>query len=122
MAGEYPNFEFDYSKIQIGSSDLPVPIGVQLRHALEAGSATFRWGPDGTKTSQSGNGNDKVYIVWFNVDLPAEGTLKEPATHVNGEAIVELPAEWKTGSTYFWLYFASPDLQKNSNSLYLKIE
>lgn len=121
VVGEYPNFEFDYSKVQIASGDLSAPVSVQLRHDPEAGSVTFRWDPSHVETSQSGSGNDKVYIVCFNADLPAEGTLKQPATRADGEAIVELPTEWETNTTHFWMYFASPDLQKNSDSLYLKI-
>ena len=119
VVGKYPNLEFD-CKIQIASGNYRCR-WTQLQYDSEAGSVIFRWDPSHVETSQSGSGNDKVYIVCFNADFPTEGQLMQPATRADGEAIVELPAEWETGSTHFWMYFASPDLQKNSNSLHLKV-
>lgn len=121
VVGKYPNLEFDYSKIQIASGNLPVPVDVQLQYDSEAGSVIFRWDLGSTETSQSINGIDKVYIVCFNADLPTEGLLMQPATRADGEATVEHPAEWDISNTHFWMYFSSPDLQQNSSSLYFKV-
>ena len=122
VAGEYPRFYIDFSKIQIAAGPLQLPSDANVRIDPVARAATFTWDTRLSLPLARGSDNDKVYIVCFNNGKPAEARTLHGGTRASGKAIIELPKEWQPASTHFWLYLGSFDLRHNSNSMYLKLE
>lgn len=83
-------------------------------------AADFSWDTRLASPSQPGSDHDKVNIVCFNTARPREVHALGRVTRAAGKASVELPGEWQPATTHFWVYLTSPDLQDNSNSIYLK--
>lgn len=121
IEGEYPDFTFNYSKIQVASGRLPLPDEIRMEYHREAREAAFTWDPlhpDGTRV---GKGNDRVYVVSFNTALPLEVKTVQRGFRSAGRATVPLPREWQPATTYFWLYFAAYDFRHHSNSLFFAL-
>lgn len=122
VAGTYPHFYLDYGKVQIAGGPLPLPSGVRLHFDVLSRTATFTWDTHSGYLSLPASHKDKVYIVCFDTALPAEVQTLARGTRSAGRASVTLPEDWEPATTHFWIYLASPDLQKTSGSCYLKPE
>lgn len=122
VAGDYPHFSIDYSKIQIAAGSLQLPANIRLCFDPLSRTATIHWDAQLANPSQPGSDNDKVYIVCFETDHPAEMQTLTRCTRAAGEASIGLPGGWQPSTTHFWLFLTSHDLQDNSNSMYLTPE
>lgn len=119
ITGTYPDFTLDYSKIDIASGPLSLPGNLRLSAGEGFRSVTLRWDVQKGSALQTGNDNDKVYVVCLNTDFPEQRFTHARAIRADGQATVPLPEGWRPDSTHFWVYLASRDRKKNSGSVHL---
>src|SRR5690554_2090448 len=121
IAGEYPDYTFNYSKIQVASGGLPLPGDIRMEYHRRAREATFTWDPrlpDGLRT---GKGNDRVFVVCFNTALPLEVKTLQRGFRSAGHASLPLPRKWRPAATCFWLYLTAYNFENLSNSVFFAL-
>ena len=121
IEGEYPDFTFNYSKIQVASGRLPLPDEIRMEYHREAREAAFTWDPlhpDGTRV---GKGNDRVFVVCFNTALPLEVKTLQRGFRSAGHASIPLPRKWRPAATCFWLYLTAYNFENLSNSVFFAL-
>ena len=69
IAGEYPEFIFQYSKVKIADGKLEVPRNFSALADEDFCRVKFTWDPRRIDSSLTGKANDKVNIVCFNEDF-----------------------------------------------------
>lgn len=120
VAGTYPDFYIDYSKIQIAEGKLQLPSDIRVDLDWQAKLAKFRWNREIENTDRPGRDSDKLFVVSFDRSFPQEVDISPLVIRKMGEATVELPAHWNAGTLHFWLFFISYDGRNISDSVYLK--
>ena len=119
--GDYPNYTFNYSKIQVASGRLPLPGEIHMEYHRQAREVAFTWDPRLPDDTHAGKGNDRVYVVSFNTALPLEVTNVQRGLRSAGHATVPLPRKWKPATTCFWLYLTTYEFNDLSNSVFFAL-
>lgn len=121
ITGDYPNFTFDYSKIQIAEGTLQLPANISIERGIDEHTVIFSWDSQIEKPSNGSRNDDRVNIVYLNESLSGAGQLMSAAKRADGRALLHIPNGWKPEETLFWIFLTSPDLQLNSDSHFVKL-
>lgn len=121
IAGEYPDFRLDYSKIKIAEGKLQLPTNIGMEKGDGEHTVVFSWDTQIVKPSDGSRSNDRVNIVFLSEDRRGTGQLPGSAKRADGSATLNLPDGWKPEETLFWIYFSSADQQHNSDSHFVKL-
>lgn len=119
VEGEYPDFRFNYGKIQIARGMLPLPANARVEYDATTREARFTWDAPLTLAPLSGSDNDRVTIVCLHADRFHDVITLHAGTRDTGSAAIVLPGHWQAAQTHYWLYLTSHDRQEISNSIYL---
>lgn len=126
VAGEYPDYWLDYSKIQVAEGKLQLPPDIAVKVDETAGTARFSWEPQPVNNSCPGSADDRVNIVCLNEAIPAAVNFLNSAKRSAGSATIDLKSKIglydspDPGSLHFWVYLTSRDFLQNSDSVYVK--
>ncbi|MDD4778459.1 MAG: DUF6266 family protein [Fermentimonas sp.] len=120
IAGEYPNFTLDYSKIKIAEGEVQLPADIAVKIHDNSQLVSFTWNPDISSNANNAGEKDMVKILCLNETLKETTQLTRTVRRSAGEASIELPEGWIPADTHLWFYLKSNDSQKNSDSVYLK--
>jgi|SRR5690606_5009391 len=115
VVGAMPDFTLDYPAISLSSGNLFIPYTNAV--TVEPGSITLTWSP--SLNQFSGSSSDVAYIVVYNADRGLFITTDVPATRADGTALVEVPAPFVGQAGHAWMFFASANGKKASNTAYL---
>lgn len=115
VVGAAPDFELDYPAISLSEGGLFIPLTSSLEVA--EGSITLTWDP--APNQFGGASTDVAYIVVHNAERQLFITTETPATRANGSAVVDVPAPFVGQAGHAWMFFASHDGKKVSNTVYL---
>ncbi len=115
IAGEYPNYTIDFSKLKVSLGQLKKAENPTV--TLTSGTASFGW------TDNSGNGNaestDLVMALLYNkVKKEAEYDIGN-ATRADGEMSFRYPNDWQGDSVEVYLSLMSENGQLVSESEYM---
>ena len=119
VEGEYPDFLFNFSKIEIAGGLLQLSANTRMTYDPTTREARFSWDVPHQWAPASGNYNDKVIIVCLHATKHPEVITHHAGNRAQGEATITLPEGWQAAETHYWLYLTSPDMQENSKSIYL---
>lgn len=120
IAGVYPNFTLDYSKVKIAEGEVQLPEDIAVKIHENSQLVSFTWNPDISSDSKAVNGKDIVKIICLNEEVKETTRLARLVRRSAGEASIELPEGWVAADTHFWLYMKSNDSEMNSDSVYVK--
>ena len=115
VIGAAPDFQMDYPAITLSEGGLYIPLTSSLEVA--EGMVTVSWNPEPGQFG--GASNDVAYIVVCNADRQLFITTDTPATREDGSAVVDVPAPFVGQTGHVWIFFASRDGKKVSNTVYL---
>ncbi len=115
VVGEAPDFTLDYPAITLSVGNLFIPLTNTIEVVEE--SITLTWDP--APNQFGGSSNDVAYIVVYNVERQLFITTETPVTRGNGMAVVEVPVPFAGQSGHAWMFFASHNGKKVSNTVYL---
>lgn len=115
VIGTAPDFGLDYQAVTFSEGGLYIPLTNSLEVA--EGSVTLSWDP--APSQFGGASNDVAYIVVHNVERQLFITTDTPATREDGEGVVEVPAPFVGQTGHAWMFFATHDGKKVSNTVYL---
>lgn len=119
IIGEYPNFELDYSKIEVAEGELQLPANVAIKAEADSNMVTISWNTQIDDRTLQGRPDDQVNIVCMDsVNLNSTYWLNV-AKRSDGKATFKLPIGWIRESSHFWIFLTSYDLLMNSYSLYI---
>lgn len=127
VMGEYPNYRFNYGKIQVTEGKLQLPTFVDILLEKESGKVTINWNPQLIFTTYPGKEDDHVNIVCLNESIPFTKKLVNVATRSAGSVSIDLKSklglsdDYNSSELHFWLYLSTNDLMMKSDSVYLKI-
>lgn len=115
VGGTMPDFALDYAAIGLSQGNLFIP----FTNAVDVtpGSITLTWNP--ALNQFSGSSSDVAYIVVYNVERQLFITTDTPAARADGTAVVDVPEPFAGQTGHAWLFFASEDGKKVSNTAYL---
>lgn len=116
VAGEFPHYYVDFSKLQIamGRIDIPSHITASI---TEASKVKFEW--DGSIDGSESNPGDFINIVFINTDLQVAILKEEIALRTASTTQFELPDAWAGNEVFCWAYFTNQNETATSNSIYL---
>lgn len=115
VIGAAPDFEIDYPAITLSEGSLFIPLTSSL--AVGEGTVTITWDP--APSQFGGASNDVAYIVVCNAERQLFITTELPATRAEGTAVVDVPVPFAGQVGHAWMFFASPNGKKVSNTVYL---
>jgi|SRR5690606_23142395 len=115
VTGAMPDFALDYAAVTLSSGNLFMPFTNSV--TVEPGSVTLTWNP--ALNQFSGSSSDVGYIVVYNADRGLFITTDVPATRAEGTAVVDVPEPFAGQTGHAWMFFASEDGKKASNTAYL---
>ena len=115
VTGTTPDFALDYTAISLSSGNLFIPFTNAV--TVEPGSITLTWNP--SLNQFSGSSSDVAFIVVYNVDRRLFITTDVPASRAEGTALVDVPEPFVGQAGHAWMFFASEDGKKVSNTAYL---
>ena len=133
IAGEYPKFIFQYSKVKIADGKLEIPRNISAIVDEDFNRVSFTWSvePNDTLQGEPNNGHnekmlkgradDKINIVCFNENYPNEIKTFSSKRRTDGEAVIFLPDDWTADKTHIWIYLTSWDFMENSESVYQRV-
>lgn len=112
IAGEYPNWYIDYSKVVFSKGDLELPKGISL--ALEKDILRVSW--DTEKEGAAADDDQAMVMVSGSNDVIGKhsGSLRE-----DGEELINLVGEEEGTELFVHIAFISDDRSRVSDSLYL---
>jgi len=115
IAGSYPNFTFDFSKLRISNGNLPQ---TEVAHLVKKTGTIVSADWDSTLFFGA-SAKDTVNFVFFNPTT--QNTFLSTAAAIRSAAKVDitLPAAWTGATLHCWMYFTSPLTANNSASTYL---
>lgn len=116
VAGEYPDFEIDFSKIVISKGALEKLIGMQVVSST-AGTFSFSW-VDTSAVSEMGHVDDQVFILLYNQTEDTFTTFRN-ALRQEQELTLELPAVFSGNTFHIYAFALDRDGKEASNSQYL---
>lgn len=119
VEGEYPDYRFNYGKIQLSRGRLPLPLHAGLDYLPATREARFSWEGEEEALSRNGSAADMVRIIALHADRYAEVRVLHAGTRGSGSFTYLLPGHWKAEQTHYWLYLLSHDMQERSDSYYL---
>jgi len=115
VTGTMPDFALNYAAVTLSAGNLFIPFTQSV--TVEPGSITLTWNP--SLNQFSGSSSDEAYIVVYNVDRGLFITTDEPATRADGTAVVDVPEPFIGQTGHAWMFFASQDGKRVSNTAYL---
>lgn len=114
MAGDYPEVEIDYTKVQISRGSLGAPIGLTIAET-RPGEATVSWQPMVNKFNAFAD--DAAVVLVYNTSK-AFFSVYEDATREDGSLSFEVPATFAGDVLEAWVFMGHRDGQRTSNSMY----
>lgn len=115
IAGEYPNYAIDYSKVKVSLGQLKKAENPTV--TLTSGNASFRW------TDNSGNGNaestDLAMALLYNKEKKEAEYDIGNATRDDGEMTFRYPNDWQGDSIEVYMSLMSENGQLVSESEYM---
>lgn len=121
IVGEYPNFEIDYSCIQIATGDIQLPEKMLIEVGAADREVILTWDARIADYEKPGSRSDKLYVVCYNSEKPREAIIVQPANRGEGIAKIQVPEGWSLTATHFWAYFTSYDMSRNSESEHFQL-
>ena len=121
IAGEYPDFRLDYSKIKIAVGKLQLPANIRMEKGDGEHTVAFSWDTQIVKPSDGSRSDDRVNIFYLSEDRRETGQYHGSAKRADGSATLNLPNGWKPEETLFWIFLSSYDQQHNSDSHFVKL-
>jgi len=115
VAGEFPNFKLDYTKLEIASGSLYNTSEVRMERINEK-SVLISWN---TYLFINNSPDDRVNLVFLNTQTKFVIERYECAIRSEGKAEIHIPAGWLDSDIHGWIYFTSADGKLNSTSLYI---
>ena len=96
-------------------------IGPVVTYVRNGHTVLFSWDSQIQKPSDGSRNDDRVNIVYLNTTFSGAGQLLSAAKRADGRATLSIPNGWKPEETLFWIYLTSPDLQLNSDSMFVQL-
>lgn len=115
VTGSSPDFELVYPNIVMSSGSLFIPLMNSL--TVDTGSLTITWDPQPNQFG--GASNDVAYIIVYNAERKLFITTDDPVLREAGTALVDVPAPFAGQEGHAWMFFASMDGKKVSDTVYL---
>ncbi|HEY5592848.1 MAG TPA: DUF6266 family protein [Paludibacter sp.] len=117
IAGEYPDYSIDFSKLIISKGGLNTS-GLNTVAITVGTTIQLTWD---TIVGYQGDDNDGANFVFLNASSKI-GILKQnEVLRSAGTTDVELPSIWAGQPVHCWIYFSSPDGTMNSDSQYIDL-
>jgi len=117
VAGEFPNFKLDYTKLEIASGSLYNTSEVRMERINEK-SVLISWN---TYLFINNSPEDRVNLVFLNTQTKFIIERYECAIRSERKAEIQIPAGWLDSDIHGWIYFTSADGKLNSTSKYIAI-
>ncbi|RRN77252.1 hypothetical protein EIM50_20565 [Pseudoxanthomonas sp. SGD-10] len=115
VTGDYPDYEIDYSRVQISVGSLAQPFA----SALQANApATIKVSWDYIANAMGSYQADKAVILLYNQQKKVHLVLAEQALRSEGEQAIEVPVSFTGDELSVWLFFINSELKKQSKSVY----
>lgn len=94
VTGIYPDLRLDYSQIPLAVGRLQLPVDIKLHFESLSHTDTFSWNTQLVYPSQPGSDNDKMNIVCFDSDHPAEVKTFGSCTRAACKVVISLDGDW----------------------------
>ncbi|MGC3976931.1 MAG: DUF6266 family protein [Paludibacteraceae bacterium] len=115
VTGEFPDFQLDYSKLEVASGSL----------SNNSNAMLVRWNENilqlswNTNSISNGSPDDKVNFIFLNSLNKFVIERYECASRSVGKIETEIPANWSISDIHAWIYFSSADNKLISRSQYI---
>ncbi|WP_207424322.1 DUF6266 family protein [Desertivirga brevis] len=117
IAGVYPEFSIDYSKVLLSKGTLNLP-GAATLTADTAGQVSASWDP--TPNEFNGSVSDKVTVILYNsIKKLFMSNSLSPALRGDGTIDIEVPATYAGDTLHGYIFLTSPEKGRLSNSYYM---
>jgi hypothetical protein len=115
VAGNYPDFTLDYSKVTLSSGSVS---STPVAHLVKKTGTTVTADWDTTQFS-NGKETDRVNLVFMNTFTKMVYFSQEQTARSTGKLDVSLPSPWTGNEIHSWLFFTSTAGDDHSVSQYL---
>ena len=116
IIGSYPDYDIDYSKVQISVGSLLKPLGAVVE-ANEPGIITLSWTYTG-KVMGSYEADEPV-VVLYNVQQRLHMVVADPVFRSAESLDIELPGTFSGDELAVWMFFVNREHQKQSKSVFV---
>jgi len=114
VAGSYPDFTIDYSKVRFSKGGLLKPRNVTLTTGEQV--VNVGWRP--TVNTYDGKLDDEVYVLLYDTELQAFYTTDEVVQRSVGEAAIQVDDDTAGHEAEVWLFCVSRDGKQISETVY----
>ena len=114
FTGVFPNYELDYSKLNLTSTGV-AQLGYQARWSVK-GIVQINW------EMWRGLDDDDLFLFAYNSTAERSHVFSKIASRSDLEVKVEIPDYCKDDVVHIWVFFKSTDNQSSSESVYFKLD
>lgn len=115
IMGDYPDYEIDYSRVQISVGSLSQPPASSLESNAPARlKVSWDYIEDALGSYQA----DEAVILLYNQQKKVHLVMRGQALRSEGELEIQLPGSFSGDELSVWLFFSNRELRKQSKSVY----
>jgi len=114
FTGDFPNYELDYSKLNLTSTGV-AQLGYEARWSVK-GIVQINW------EMWRGLDDDDLFLFAYNSTAERSHVFSKIASRSDLEVKVEIPDYCKDDVVHIWVFFKSTDNQSSSDSVYFKLD
>ena len=115
VTGNFPDFSLEYSKLLLSTGSLYGTVEAEMKR-IDLKIIQISWNPD---FIISGLPNDKVNLIILNSQTKYVLERYECASRSAGNVKIEVPSGWTNSEIHAWIYFTSPEGNRQSTSQYI---
>jgi len=115
VTGNFPDFSLEYSKLLLSTGSLYGTVEAEMKR-IDLKIIQISWNPD---FIISGLPNDKVNLIILNSQTKYVLERYECASRSAGKVKIEVPSGWTNSEIHAWIYFTSPEGNRQSTSQYI---
>ena len=115
VTGDYPDYQIDYSQVQISVGSLYHPPATSLE-ATDSGVVKLSW-THIEKAMGTYNG-DLTVVLLYNLQKKTFVVIAEEVLRSEGEQEITLPESFSGDELAGWLFFVNKELKRQSRSVY----
>ncbi len=117
IGGSYPNFEMDFSKVQVAQGPVMLPDNPSASE--DSGNISVSWTDNSIVNMMECTGDDKVCVLVYNSAKEQTIPAIDVAKRSDNQTTVAVPTNWSGDNVEVWLCMHQPDNNSWGESAYL---